>query len=74
MRGIIVEDHVITDEEIALANELSNDIVEAIFENEGVDGVVVMFNLFIDAIHILTSCGWTNEDLIEEVVRHSEVE
>jgi hypothetical protein len=69
-----LEDHVITDEELALVNEISEGIFEEVFENEDVDGVAVFFNLFIDAIHILTRCGWTTENLIDEVVIHSEAE
>lgn len=38
------------------------------------DYTAAVFSLFVDCVHILTASGWTTEDLLQEVVDHSEFE
>ena len=55
--------------------EASNSL-EKLFEKEGVeldyDFSATVFSLFVQCVHILTSSGWTTEELINEVIDHSE--
>lgn len=54
----------------------ANSSIEKLYEKEGVeldyDFTATVFSLFIQCVHILTDSGWTTEELIDEVVRHSE--
>lgn len=54
----------------------ANSSIEKLYEKEGVeldyDFAATVFSLFIQCVHILTDSGWTTEELIDEVVRHSE--
>lgn len=54
----------------------ANYSIEKLYEKEGVeldyDFTATVFSLFIQCVHILTDSGWTTEELIDEVVRHSE--
>lgn len=40
-------------------------------EAANVDPVGVMICLFVDAVHILTSVGFTDQELIKEIAHHS---
>lgn len=54
----------------------ANSSIEKLYEKEGVeldyDFTATVFSLFIQCVYILTDSGWTTEELIDEVVRHSE--
>jgi hypothetical protein len=56
--------------------EEANNSLEKLFEKEGVeldyDFSATVFSLFVKCVHILTSSGWTTEELINEVIDHSE--
>lgn len=38
------------------------------------DFAAAIFSTFVETVHILTASGWTTEDLICEVVNHSEAD
>ncbi len=56
--------------------EEANNSLEKLFEKEGVeldyDFSATVFSLFVQCVHILTNSGWTTEELINEVIDHSE--
>ena len=38
------------------------------------DFSAAMFSLFVETVHILTAAGWSTEELISEVITHSEAD
>jgi hypothetical protein len=50
-------------------------VMDQLYEREGeldYDFVAVVFSLFINSIHVLSDHGWSTEELIKEVVYHSQ--
>ena len=58
--------------------EEADTTLEQLHTKEGVeidfDFTAVVFSLFIRSIQILTNSGWSTEDLIEEILEHSEAD
>ena len=56
--------------------EIANDTLEKLYEKEGVeldfDYTATVFSLFVNCVHVLSRSGWTTNDLISEVIEHSD--
>jgi len=72
-------------EEIELSNEIINNsnkysdglidnMIEEVDLREDIEIGSVTFGLFVFGIHLLSSFGWTKEDLIKEIHNHFEEE
>lgn len=62
--------------DLDVCNKAADEALEQLYNKEGVelefDYTATVFSLFINCIHILSLSGWTTEDLINEVIEHSE--
>lgn len=57
--------------------DVADKVLEDLLEREGeidFDYTAVVFSLFINSIHILRNSGWTTDELLREVVDHSEID
>ena len=57
--------------------DIADDIMNDLYKREGeidFDYTAVVFSLFINSIHILRNSGWSTDELIKEVVDHSEID
>jgi hypothetical protein len=72
----ILEDGTIYTFSINKSSEKAAELMEKLYELEGqeldFDYTAAVFSLFVDCIHILTQSGWTTDDLLREVIDHSE--
>lgn len=64
------------DEMVEASGNFATALVEDLEEElpEELDFGMVMFSLFVDAIHVLVQYGWTKEDLINQVHVHEAIE
>jgi hypothetical protein len=65
----------LTDSDIEQAGIYADSVFDSVVEDceeLELDLGTVMFNLFLTSIHVLTSIGWTNSELKNEVESHSE--
>ena len=62
--------------DIGVCNDAADDVLHSLFELEGTledfDFSTAVFGLLVNAIHILTTSGWTTSDLVTVVNEHSE--
>lgn len=74
----ILEDGTIYTFSINKSNQRAQELLQQLYELEGqevdFDYTAAVFSLFIDSIMILSNSGWTTEDLLNEVVTHSEAD
>ena len=72
----ILEDGTIYTFSINRSTAKANELLEQLYELEGqeldFDFTAAVFSLFVDSIHILSESGWTTEELIQEVITHSQ--
>ena len=72
----VLEDGTIYTFSINKSTEHATKMLEQLYELEGkeidFDYTAAVFSLFVDCIHILSQSGWTTQELIEEVVTHTE--
>lgn len=71
----ILEDGTVYCFDIDKCIDEADKVLEILHNREGeldFDYTVTVFSLFIQSIHILTSSGWSTNDLISEVLMHSE--
>jgi hypothetical protein len=72
----ILEDGTIYTFSINKSSEKAAELMEKLYELEGqeldFDYTAAVFSLFVDCIHTLTQSGWTTDDLLREVIDHSE--
>ena len=74
----VLDDGTIYTFSINKSSEKATELLEELHALEGkeldFDYTAAVFSLFVDSIHILTQSGWTTEDLLREVVDHSEAD
>jgi len=74
----VLEDGTIYCFDLDKCAEIAENTLEKLYEKEGVeldfDYTATVFSLFVQSVHILTLSGWSTEDLIEEVLDHSEAD
>lgn len=62
--------------DLNVCNAAADQAIEKLLELEGVepnfDFSASVFHLFIESIYILSSSGWSTEELLTEVLTHSE--
>ena len=62
--------------DLDVCNEEADKVLEELYEKEGkvlnFDYTSAVFALFIHSIHTLSNSGWTTEELIQEVLNHSD--
>jgi hypothetical protein len=72
----ILEDGTIYTFSITKSAQLAQQALDGLYELEGqevdFDYTSAVFTLFIDSIQTLTDSGWTTEELINEVITHSQ--
>ena len=72
----ILEDGTVHTFSINRSTEHATKMLEQLYELEGkeidFDFTAAVFSLFVDSIHILSESGWTTEELIQEVITHSQ--
>lgn len=72
----VLEDGTIYYFDLEVCNREAESLINELFEKEktvpNFDVPATVFNLFINSIHILNECGWTTEDLIAEVLNHTQ--
>ena len=72
----VLEDGTIYTFSINRSTAKANELLEQLWQLEGkeidFDYTAAVFSLFVDSIHILSESGWTTEELIQEVVTHSQ--
>ena len=58
--------------------EKADELLASLYSMEGqeldFDFTAAVFSLFVDSIRILSNSGWTTQDLVREVMDHSEAE
>jgi hypothetical protein len=61
-----------------VCNEAAEDAMALLWSKEGrtekFDYTAAVFSLFIDCIHVLSSSGWSTENLLDEVFDHSKAD
>ena len=61
-----------------VCNEAADDAMALLWSMEGrkekFDYTAAVFSLFVDCVHVLTNSGWTTENLLDEVMNHSEAD
>jgi hypothetical protein len=74
----VLEDGTIYHFDIDVSNQAADEALEKLYEKEGkelkFDYTAAVFSLFVSAIHTLTVSGWSTEDLIAEVIDHSDAD
>lgn len=73
----VLEDGTVYCFDMDKCTEVADKIMDDLLEREGeidFDYTAVVFSLFINSIHILRNNGWSTEELIGEVVEHSEID
>jgi hypothetical protein len=74
----VLDDGTIYSLDIAVCDQAADDALEALWEKEdsvlNFDFTASVFQMFIKSIHILTSSGWSTEDLVDAVYDHSEAD
>lgn len=73
----VLEDGTVYCFDMDKCTEVADKIMDDLLEREGeidFDYTAVVFSLFINSIHILKNSGWSTEELIGEVVEHSEID
>ena len=72
----VLEDGTIYTFSINKSTARADELLEQLWQLEGkeidFDYTAAVFSLFVDSIHILSQSGWTTEELIQEVVTHTE--
>ena len=72
----VLEDGTIYTFSINKSTARADELLEQLYELEGkeidFDYTSAVFSLFVDSIHILSQSGWTTQELIQEVVTHTE--
>lgn len=62
--------------DLDVCNNAADQAMEKLLELEGVepnfDFTASVFHLFVEAIYILTNSGWSTEELLTEVLTHSD--
>jgi hypothetical protein len=62
--------------DLDVCNNAAEQAMEKLLELEGVepnfDFTASVFHLFVEAIYILTNSGWSTEELLTEVLTHSD--
>lgn len=62
--------------DLDVCSEEAYKVMEELYEKEGkvpnFDFTTAVFSLFINSIHTLSNSGWTTEELIQEVLNHSD--
>lgn len=74
----ILEDGTIHLFDMDICNQVADETIEQLIDKEGTvlnyDFSATVFSIFIKSVHILTNAGWNTEDLINEVIDHSEAD
>lgn len=74
----VLDDGTIYSFDTELCEQMAEETLEALWEKEdkviNYDYTCTVYNLFLDAIHILSQSGWSTEDLLNEVCDHTEAE
>ena len=74
----VLEDGTIHYFDLNVCDEEADAALDDLFGKEGkvpnFDFTASVFTLFVNSIHILTQSGWTTEDLLNEVMNHSEAD
>lgn len=64
--------------DLDVCSEEADKVMEELYEKEGTvpnfDYTSAVFTLFINSIHTLSNSGWTTEELIQEVLNHSDAD
>jgi len=72
----VLEDGTIYAFDMDVCDKEANSAIETLYEKDGklfnFDFSAAVFSLFVYCIHILRSAGWTTDNLIDEVLLHSE--
>jgi uncharacterized protein YozE (UPF0346 family) len=55
--------------------EVAEEIFDDVFEKEepNYDPLSVVFSLFVNSIHVLHDCGWTTQELVNEIFNHTHI-
>lgn len=60
------------------SNQRARELLDALYAREGqevdFDFTAAVFSLYVDSIHILSNSGWTTEELVNEVLTHSQAD
>jgi hypothetical protein len=74
----VLEDGTIYTFSINQSTKRAREALDRLYELEGqevdFDYTAAVFALFVDSIEILSNSGWTTEELIQEVITHSDAE
>ena len=74
----VLEDGTIYSFSIDLSTQRAREALEQLYALEGqeqdFDYTAAVFALFVDAITTLSNSGWNTQELIQEVITHSEAE
>lgn len=72
----VLEDGTVYCFDMDKCNAEAEKVLEGLYNKEDTelefDYTATVFSLFVHSIHILTASGWTTEELINEVLDHSE--
>jgi hypothetical protein len=72
----LLEDGTIYTFSIEKSRQRAQEALEQLWQHEGTDldfdYTSAVFSLFVNCIHTLTESGWTTDELIREVIDHSE--
>jgi hypothetical protein len=74
----VLEDGTIHLFDMDVCNQVADETIDMLLNKENqmlkYDFTATVFSLFTRAVHVLTSSGWSTEELINEVIDHSEAE
>lgn len=72
----VLEDGTIYHIDLNVCENSAMDALDNLYETEGkklgFDYTTTVFNLFVASIQILTQSGWSTEELLSEVINHSQ--
>lgn len=72
----VLDDGTIYAFDMDVCDQEANNVIELLHEKDGklfnFDFSAAIFSLFVYCIHILRSSGWSTDNLIDEVLLHSE--
>jgi hypothetical protein len=74
----VLEDGTIRHFDLDVCNAAAEEALDLLWAKENTvlsfDYTAAVFSLFVDAINILSNSGWTTQELLQEVVNHSEAD
>lgn len=74
----VLEDGTIRVIDVDLTQAEAEKAIKKLWKKQGkvlnFDFHTTIFSLFIETVHILTSSGWTTEELLAELISHSEAD